>query len=104
MDKVESSFNEAMIDIYLTAKNECNYNATYFLGMIQDYGALNAAKRLLHDNKLHGGLTHLCLLGRLDITMEAMIWDNEVWHPLFSQEELRIVRRRLEELEYFSHG
>lgn len=30
MDSLEASFDEAMIDIYRTAKSECGYNATYF--------------------------------------------------------------------------
>ena len=103
MSNLESSFDEAMLNIYLTAKTECGYNATYFLRMIQDYGGLAAAKRLLHDNKVHEGLTNLYFLGRIDITMEAVIWDNAVWHELFTEEELQIARSRLEDLHYFSN-
>ena len=101
MDNLKSSFDEAMLDIYRTAKYECDYNATYFLRMIQDYGGLDAAKRLLHDNKVHEGLTNLYFLGRTDITMEAVIWDNAVWHELFTEEELQTVKTRLEDLHYF---
>ena len=102
MANLESSFDEAMLNIYLTAKDECDYNATYFLRMIQNYGGLGAAKRLLHDNKVHDGLTNLYMLERLDITMEAVIWENEKWQTLFTQEELKVARRRLEDLGYFS--
>ena len=96
-----TSFDEAMLNIYRTAKEECDYNATYFLRMIQDYGGLDAARRLIHDNKLHEGFTNLYLLGRLDLTMEAMIWDNKHWHDLFTQEEMNVVRNRLADLGYF---
>ena len=63
MANLESSFDEAMLNIYRTAKDECDYNATYFLRMIQNYGGLGAAKRLLHDNKVHDGLTNLLYAG-----------------------------------------
>lgn len=100
MTSLELSFEEAMLNIYRTARDECNYNATYFLQMIQSYGGLNAAKRLLHDDKVHDGLTNLFLRERLDLTMEALIWENEQWHPLFTVEEIQIARRRLDELDY----
>ena len=38
--------------------------------------------------------------GRLDLTVEALIYDNTEWHPLFTEEELEIVRKRLIEYEY----
>lgn len=101
MDNLEASFDEAMLNIYLSAKSECGYNAAYFLQMIQNHGGLSAAKRLIHDNKLHSGFTELYLRGRLDLTMEAIIWENDAWHSLFSDEELQIARRRLEDLNYF---
>lgn len=101
MNNLEAFFDEAMKDIYRTAKVECGYNAVYFLRMIQNYGGLAAAKRLIHDDKVHEGLTNLYFHGRLDLTMEAMIWENEFWHPLFSCEEIQIAHRRLEDLDYF---
>lgn len=69
--------------------------------MIRNYGGITAAKQLVHDNKVPDGLTNLYCHGRLDLTMEAMIWENEVWHALFTDEEIQIVRRRLEDLDYF---
>jgi hypothetical protein len=35
-----------MIDIYKTAKRDCNYNATCFMRMVTDYGGLETARRL----------------------------------------------------------
>jgi len=35
--------------------------------------------------------------GRLDLTVEAVIHDNQKWHRLFTQEDLAICARRLRE-------
>lgn len=102
IDNLEASFDEAMLNIYRMAKIECNYNATYFLSMLHAYGGIGTAKKLLNDSKIHDGFTNLYFLGRLDLTMESVIWDNPKWHSLFTRQELAIVRMRLEDLDYFS--
>ena len=96
---IETAFHEAMLGAYNTAKTECGYNATYFFQMVSEHGGLAAAKQLLSKPGFSDGLTTLWELGRLDISMEALVL-KEPWFPLFNEEELNIARMRLKELGY----
>jgi hypothetical protein len=95
-------FDEEMLGIYQRAKSEANYNANLFLQMLQEHGGLQTARILLHKEKVSDGYTALCLRGRLDLTVEAVIHDDSKWHPLFTEEELTICTKRLIEFGYRS--
>ena len=41
---------------------------------------------------------------RLDLTVEAVVVENERWHGLFTDEELARARRRLKEYRYDLRG
>jgi hypothetical protein len=82
---LETQFNEAMLDIYRKAKSEAKYNAIRFLQMV-----------------VSDGYTALWERGRLDLTVESMILENEKFHELFSEEELAICRERLS--QYLQKG
>lgn len=94
MSDLETRFHRAMVNIYQEAKRVCNYNATYFLRMITDYGGLEAAKRLLAKETVSDGLGTLKLCGRLDLSVEAHVIKPE-FSFLFSDEELTVARQRL---------
>ena len=93
---LEKRFHLAMLDVYSKAKGETGYNATRFLQMVQEQGGLNAARQLLGGNvtDVSEGFTQLALKGRLDLTVEALVLQDE-WQSLFSPEEKRVARRRL---------
>jgi hypothetical protein len=95
----ELEFHEAMLSIYKQAKAECNYNATRFLQMINEQGGLQTAKTLLHALGYSEGFTAIWQCGRLDLSMEALVLKDE-WRDLFSEEELGIARKRLEDYGY----
>ena len=42
--------------------------------------------------------------GRLDLTVEAIIFDNPDYQTLFSKDELAIIKKRLTEYGYFQGG
>ena len=44
---LEKQFEQEMLDIYITAKKECGYNATRFLQMLSTKGGVSAAKQLI---------------------------------------------------------
>lgn len=100
MPNVNSAFDEAMFDIYRRAKLETGYNATIFLKMLHDRGGISTAKYLLNSEKPSDGYTNLYDLGRLDLTVEAMIIEEPRWHDLFTPEELKKARRRLRAYGY----
>jgi hypothetical protein len=40
--------------------------------------------------------------GRLDLTVEAVIWDNREYQELFTEDELKIIKKRLVDYNYVS--
>jgi len=100
--KLINEFDQAMHDIYKRALSEAGYKASIFLKMLFDHGGLPTARRLIHSPHISDGYTALLKRKRLDLTVEALIFDNERWHPLFTQEELAICRKRLSEFEYIA--
>ena len=93
-------FDTVMMDIYTRALSEVNYNAPIFLRMLHEHRGLETARRLIHSPTVSKGYTTLWELGRLDLTVEALIIENERWQELFSDEEIAICERRLRDYEY----
>lgn len=100
-ENLAMEFEQAMYGIYRNAKLECGYTATYFHQMLVNMGGVQTAKRLLNDDKIHDGLANLWERGRLDLTVEAQVWDNAKWHRLFTDGELRKAEQRLRSFGYF---
>ena len=99
MKNLEHDFDEAMMDLYRLAKEECDYKATDFLGMLYDHGGIEAARRLLSGNEPQSGFTRLWECGRLDITVECLVL-NPRFQELFEEHELETARRRLRRFDY----
>ena len=97
MSDVERQFDAAMYRVWQRAKDECNYNASYFLRMLEEMGAVATAKSLLAKSTLSSGYTELWLLGRLDITVECVVL-SKAFRSLFSEQELATARQRLDRL------
>ena len=93
---MNGNFADAMMDVYLRARNECGYNATRYLQILHEHRGLKTARILLHAANVSEGYTALWERKRLDLTVEAVILAPE-WRYLFSDEEREIARRRLAE-------
>jgi len=94
-DKIlENNFHRAMISIYEKAKEACNYTPTRFLQMVQEYGGVKTAKRLLAKSEVQTGLVTLWECHRLDLSMEVLVLKPH-FQLLFSKEELDAARDRL---------
>lgn len=96
------NFDAAMMGIYHRALSEAGYRASIFLNMLHKLRGLETARRLIHSPAVSDGYIALWELGRLDLTVEALIIENTYWHELFSDEELAICRNRLREYRYVS--
>jgi hypothetical protein len=83
-ESIRKRFDNEMWNIYRKANHEANYNATRFLQMLHKYGGFETARLLIHSPAVSEGYTALWERGRLDLTVEALIYDNPDWHPLFS--------------------
>ena len=95
---IERQFHEEMVGIYRAAAR-IGYRAPRFLQMVIEHGGLEAAKRLLRAPEEQSGLTRLWELGRLDLSVEALVLQ-ERWNTLFSDEERQKARTRLKEHGY----
>ena len=58
MTTLEAEFHEAMLDVYEAARAH-DYHATYFKRMIDEYGGVGAARRLLAKGDIQSGLMRL---------------------------------------------
>ena len=96
---VRAEFERAMKDVYVRAKAEANYTATYFVGMLSNYGGLGTAQRLLASTEVSTGFAALYERGRLDLTVEALVIQPK-FASLFTDEEIDIARQRLDQLGY----
>ncbi len=96
---LELKFHERMRQIYDQAKEECGYNATRFIQIVNEQGGLIAAKRLINSSNYSEGLTRLWEIKRLDISLEATVLQ-EPWRQLFTQEEMTKARDKLAKLGY----
>jgi len=92
-------FTTAMFDIYRRAK-EAGYHATIFLQMLSDRHGQATAKTLINAARPSDGYEALHRMGRLDLTVEALIVEQPRWHRLFTKEEIDKARDRLEQYGY----
>ena len=95
---LEVDFHRAMTDIYEVAKAS-DYFATYFKQMLDKYGGVETAKRLLAKAEIQPGLMRLWELKLLDKSVEATVLQGR-FQSLFTPAELGEARRRLDELGY----
>jgi hypothetical protein len=96
---VAEQFHRAMADVYRVARDEAGYNAARFLSMISEIGGLETAHVLLAEGVESEGFIALWERGRLDLTVEAHVLQPR-FAILFSERELEVARRRLDDLGY----
>ena len=86
MEDLKKRFHQQMLQIYAEAEKVIN-PPTRFLNMVNEYGGLQAAKRLLDKKRgITTGLEDLAKKDRTDISVEAHAL-KEPWSKLFSEEE-----------------
>ena len=95
MPNIAKQFEGAMFTIYRRAKAEAKYNATIFFKMLNERGGLATAKFLINSPNESKGYTELYLRKRLDLTVEAMVVEDQRWHSLFTEDELDKANKRL---------
>lgn len=90
---LEARFDDAMMQIYIRAKNEVGYNATRYLQMLLDNRGLDTARILVLANNPSEGYSALWERKRLDLTVEALVLQPQ-WRPLFEEEPELLERAR----------
>jgi hypothetical protein len=100
MTELEIQFHHAMIGVADFA-NQHKFGIR-FRQMIDEHGAVDAAKRLLATRDIQTGLMRLWKMESLSKSMEALVIQAR-FQPLFSDHEIAEAKRRLEELGYFKN-
>ena len=100
---VARAFDREMYLGYETLKRDADYNAVRFKQMLDRYGGVGTAKRLLTGAAHSAGLDRLALSHRLGESVEATV-RKPAYDPLFSDEEREIARRRLVAYEFDVDG
>lgn len=96
---VEKHFAQRMLDAYRQAASEAGYNASYYRSMLAQLGPIETARKLLSSPAVSDGFAALWERGRMDLTVEAIVVDPQ-FAKLFSQDEIGIAHRRLEQFGY----
>ena len=96
MDNIKQ-FEQDMLNIYREAQ-KVGYRATIFLHMITTKGAMETARYLINADVVSSGYTKLWELGRLDLSVEALVV--KTWQSLFTADEIEKCKNRLAEYRY----
>jgi hypothetical protein len=96
MNDLERKFYNEMKNIYIKADRECGYRPTRFLQMLSEKGGVETAKSLIKKPGGTEGFEKLCLLGRLDLSIEALVIKEE-FKSLFTDEDIKLCREKLKE-------
>jgi hypothetical protein len=93
----QARFDAAMHELYGRIVRESGYTPAIFFRMIEQYGGLEAAHRLLKPDAdfFSYDFQHLCRMRRDDLTMESLILSLDYKDRLFSASELAIAAERL---------
>ncbi len=82
-------------DMAETAKR-MGYTPTRFIQMVQEFGAVNACKRLLNKGIPYSeGFCRLLAIGLIDWSVESIAVSGQ-WGHLFTEEEKQVARFRLD--------
>lgn len=73
------------------------YNPAQFAEMLERYGGVDVAKRLVASGELQDGLKRIVALGHIELAMESIMLEPR-FAPLFSEGELAAARWRLAQL------
>jgi hypothetical protein len=98
MSTSEASFHQAMLDGYHKLAN-LGYRPIYFLQMVQEYGSVQAARQLINQENTSEGFTRMWMMGRLDLSAEALVLKPE-YRELFTVEERQRARQNLIDMGY----
>lgn len=99
MTNIEDDFKNELLRAVDICINLYRYRPSYFLQMLDSYGAVGTATKLVTAAKFHEGFTKLWEFWRLDLTVEA-IMRRSPYHQLFPREVLDKALERLKALGY----
>jgi len=100
MDKLEKEIDDAVMDAVKEGER-LGYSASSYLQKRAQDGPMVTAQRLLKDKQISYGLWKLKSMHRLDLSLEAIVYNNPKFQPLFSQAIVDRCKDKLTQLDYF---
>ncbi len=94
MNQLETELKYRFVES-IRLSRELGYHPTVFADMVNTLGALATAKKLVKTSAVQSGFKSLLKLGRLDLSMEAIMLE-EIFIPLFTENELIAAKWRLD--------
>lgn len=95
MSEIEKRF-EGRLRNTIVESAALGYYPSRFEQMLNSSSGISVAKKLVTSGDLHYGLKELKKLGRLDLTVESIMMEDE-FRLLFTQAELDAAKWRLEQ-------
>lgn len=92
--QLEKEFLDFVMNDVRILKEKYDYNPSFFLKMISQYGAVDTAKRLIHSSKPSEGYTKLWEIKALKYSVENQIQDKR-WKDIFTDDEREKAKKRL---------
>jgi hypothetical protein len=99
MATLEQEFEDAIWESVIEGK-KLGYSPSIFLRMCEEHGVKEACRRLMDENQVPYGVYKLKTLNRLDLTIEAIVYDNPKFQALFPKQTLDNAFARLSALGY----
>jgi len=93
-ETTESVFYAHLQELIARCKEEIDYTPVYFIRMIEELGAIKAVSKLVLDSKVSEGFTKLALVGRLDLSVEAVVLEDR-WSSLFEEDVIQAAKSKL---------
>ena len=97
--QLEDEFNKEILSLLKIWLEECDYKAPIFRKMVGRYGGYKTTKKLIMDLNPSYGFLKLYRMGRLDLTVEAVIGDSK-WQELFTEQEKNRAKEKLDKYQY----
>lgn len=99
MSPLEKEFDAAVRNQITTILKTTSYRPTYYMEMVHRHGAYQAAINLVRAAQPAAGFTKLYEMGRLDLSVEALVIDPR-FTDLFSTEDRNRAMARLKKYGY----
>jgi hypothetical protein len=93
---LEQQFTDALWATEREA-TQLGHSSSVFRDMLDKYGGVETARRLVKAGEIQGGMRTICAMGRSDLTTEAVMLKPE-YAPLFKRDELNAARWRLDQV------
>ena len=98
-EEKEEEFKKRVFDSIIIMDKKHGYTPSELINMIDKHGTIEAVRRLINSPKPPYGFTKLWELKALDLSLEAIILEEE-WKDLFSDEERAKAKKRLTDYGY----